>query len=453
MSAKKKRKGQRRSDSHKNPKISPEIKEEKRRYSVYTEMLIKGGSQLRKKLKIGEDSFSFVYGPNTGNPKNYYLMGALNDVEKAAMAVMYEADFVVESKVKLGSKPTDATGFRIANNSLQVKIDALSLSERKMTETLVDLIGFRRANSQDYYRHYVVLHELDAKKKILNDMYEFSGIKNKNLSHQISELEQQADLLAAKLDPQRCWYAKKKKGKLTCNISTFNNRFKDVFSHMKEYEKAALISYGASFGRQSGLLHSGKPVDREELTLDNLGAHIGRVSILATHVLNAAKDLGRIHNVTGVLKTIADSIKKNDYPITLYRQRTRPDIAEGDFVVTVWGNLAQVKKVMTSKHGHKAFRIKYLDKLPMPGIPIDDYPAENLRLLYARKPLIEKMKAVILKATPKLKPSTRQLNRSMEDSVVHMWNDVGLKEFLLKNPEAGYAKVKQEIDRLKNQSK
>ena len=432
-------------------KLSESLSEEKKRYGSFTELAIKGGARLRERLKIGEDSFSLIYGPNASNPKKYYLNGVLNEVEKAGMAMMYTADFVIESKKKPDPEVKDATGFRISNNAIQIKIDELTLSERKLTETLIDLVGFRRVNSSDYYRHYVVLHELDAKKKVLNDMHEFSGVKNKNLSYQIAELEQQADALATKLDPAKCWYAKTKSGNLTRNISSFRDRFKAVYPHMREYEKAVLYTYGASFGRQSDLLHSGKPVDRRKLTVSNIGTHIGRIGILATHVLNAAKDLGRIHNVKGPLKTIADVTKKNEYPIKLFRQKTKPPISKGDFVVTVWGDLGQVTKVLRSKYGFKAFRVKFLDKLPLPGIPVDDFPAENIRLLYKRKPLIEQVRQEINRVTPSVNPSTRDLNNSMVKTILHQWNNVGLKEFTLNNPKAGYEKMQQELDRVKAQ--
>ncbi len=433
--------------------LSESLEEEKKRYGSFSELAIKGSARLRERLKIGEDSVSLIYGPNTSNPKKYYLNGVLNEVEKAGMAMMYTADFVIESKKKPEPEIKDATGYRISNNAIQIKIDELTLSERKLTETLIDLVGFRRVNSADYYRHYVVLHELDTKKKVLNDMHEFSGIKNKNLSYQINELKQQADTLAAKLDPAKCWYAKTKSGNLTLNISPFRDRFKTVYPHMREYEKAVLYTYGASFGRQSDLLHSGKPVDRRKLTVSNIGSHIGRIGILATHVLNAAKDLGHMHNVKGPLKIIADVTKKNDYPIQLFKQKTKPPISDGDFVVTVWGDLGQVIKVVKSKYGFKAFKVRFLDKLPLPGIPIDDFPAENLRLLYKRKQLIEQVRQEIEKVAPNSNPSTRDLNKSMVDTILYQWNNVGLKEFTLNNPRAGYEKMQQELDRMKAQGK
>jgi len=170
---------------------------------------------------------------------------------------------------------------------------------------------------------------------------------------------------------------------------------------------------------------------------------------LAHYVLTASKDLGRIHNINGILKTIADITKKNDYLIKLFRQRTQPEISEEDFVVTVWGALGQIKKVIKSKYGYKAFRIKHLEQPPLPDTKIDDYPAENIRLLYKRKPLAEKVRDEISKVSPGLKPSTRWLNKSIEEMVLHLWNNVGLKEFTLNNPDAGYEKIQQEIDRIK----
>ena len=431
------------------PEVGNDKTDEERRYASMTELAIKGGSQLRRKLNISEDSFSFIYGPNTANPKKYYLSGVLNEVEKAGMAMMYAADFVIDSRKVDLPDINDATGRRIANNSLQVRIDELAISERKLTESLVDVAGFRRADSEDYYRHYIVLHELADKRKIQNDFDEFYGIKNKNLALQITELEQQADALAAKLDATKCWYAKKKKGVLTRSISTFSERFKAVLPRMSEPEKATLQTYGTSFGMQSDLLHSGKPIDRDELTLDSLGGHIGRIGIFAAHVLNAIKDLGHIHNVKGILKTIADVTKKNDYPLKLFKQKTRPAIDKGDFVVTIWGDLGQVKKVITSRYGYRSFRMRYLDRLPMPGIPEDDFPGNDVRLVYKLKPAIEKMREEIRKVTPELNPSTRELNKLMAESILHFWNNVGLKEFTFNNPEAGYEKMQQELDRLK----
>ncbi|HEV2412497.1 MAG TPA: hypothetical protein VGS28_01670 [Candidatus Saccharimonadales bacterium] len=453
MSARKNSKKSQKAYKPKPPKVGTDVGEEEKRYKAFTELAIKGGAELRKKLKLSEDAFSLVYGPNTGNPKKYYLTGVLNEVEKAGMAMMYTADFVVESKKKPEPEITDATGYRIANNAIQVKIDELTVSERKLTETLVDLVGFRRADEADYYRHYIVLHELDAKKKIQNDMHEFSGVKSKNLAFQIEELEKQADALAAKLDPAKCWYAKKRRGVLTRNISTFSERFKEVFPYMKEYEQATLYTYGASFGRQSGFLHSGKPVERRKLTLNTLGAHVGRIGTLAPGVLTATKDLGHLNNVKGILKTISDVTKKNDYPIKLFRQKTKPKIVEGDFVVTVWGSLGQVTKVIKSKYGYKSFRVKYLTDMPLPDMPVDDFPAENVRLVYARKPLVEQLRQEIHKATPELKPGTRELNKLMTESVLHLWNNVGLKEFTLNNPKAGYEKIQQEIDRINSPKK
>ncbi len=432
-----------------SPGIGKDKTDEEKRYESYVDLALKGSAQLRRQLKLSENPFSFVYGPNTANPKKYYLTGVLNEVEKAAMSMMYAADFVIESRSQPQPTPKDDAGFRITNNAVQVKIDEAAVAERKMTEILIDLVGFRRVNNLDCYRHYVVLHELDSKKKILGDMHEFSGVKNQNLSLQVDELVIQANTLALSLDPNKSWYAQKKHGVMKPKISKFSDRFKAVYPHMKEYEKAIVQTYGSSYGRQSELLHSGKPVDRDVLSLDDIGAYVGRIGVIIPYVLNAIKDLGRIHNVQGILKTIAEVTKKNEYPVQLFRQRTRPEISAGDFVVTVWGDLCQVKKVIKSKYGFRAFRLVYLLQPPMPNLIEDDFPAENVRLVRKRKPLVEDVRKEILRATPELNPTTRELNLLIRDTMLHMWNDVGLKEFTLNSPSAGYRKIQQELDRLR----
>jgi hypothetical protein len=427
-------------DKPKPPKVEPNRSDEKKRYDVFTEMIIKGAAELRKKNKWDYNSYQFTYGASSSDPKGYYLFGVLSEIEKTAMSMMQMAEFVVESRAKDVPKGLDDEGQRIADNVLQAQIDELTLWQRKMTEIIVDLIGFRTTNSKGYYQHYLVLNELASLRRTQADIKEYYGAVSANYAEQEKNLIQQADMLAARLDPKKCWYAiVNKKGQITYRLKTFEDKFKTVFPSMKASQKALLRTQHVSFGSQSKALHPGTSSGNRNLKLDNVGAHIGRVGLLAIHVVAAAKDLMRIHNTKGILKMCADVVKKNDYPLKLHAKQTRPDIDMGDFVI-VGGHLAQVVKVIRSKYGYKSFRVKYLDTPPLPTTPEDEFIGELVHLHYKNKTAVQQVKELIMKATPDAKPSTREINSYMRDGVIELWSN-GMKEITLGHKDEGNKKM------------
>lgn len=421
--------------------------EEQKRHKFFMEIAIKGSNILRKRLGIGEESYASMWGPSTGDPKSYFLFGALNEAEKAGVSMMFVSEYVVDSRAQAEKDLEEVVERRISNNIFQTSIDEMSVWQRKLTELMVDLVGFRRVNSQDYYRHYITLHELVEKRRIQKDFREFYECDNKNLGEQVRDLEEKADTLAAKLDPKKCWYAKVDRGVIKRQLRNFEERFNVVFPHMKEAQKAILRTYGTSFGKQSAFLHPAKSASYEELSLDDLDAHIGRIGLLVLHVVGAAKDLMRIHNTKGYLKALSDVVKKNDYPIALFRKTTRPSIQKGDFVLA-YGDLGRVTKVTTSSYGYRCFRVRYLSAPPLPHLLEDEFPADYIHLLYKRKPIIDQMREEIARSTPGVRPSTRALNKAAEDSVKHLWS-IGFKEIALGDPEAGYEKIRLYLEERK----
>lgn len=438
-------------DKPRPPKVEPSKSEEKKKHDAFLDIPIKGAAQLRKKLKWSYNSYHFMYGPSASDPKGYYLFGVLNEVEKTGMSMMQASDFIVESRANDVPDGLDDEGQRIADNVLQSRIDELTLWERKMTEIMIDLVGFRGTNSKDYYQHYLVLHELASLRRTQADIKEYYGAVNANYAHQEADLVQRADNLAQNLDPQKCWYAVVKKGRITHSLKTFGDKFKAVFPKMKVGQKAILRTHHVSFGSQSKSLHPDSSAGSRNLKLDDVNSHLGRVGLLTLHVVVAAKDLMQIHNTKGFLKMCADLVKKNDYPIELHTKKTKPDIEVGDFVV-VGGDLAQVTKVIRSKYGYRSFRVNYLDKPPLPTTPQDEFIGELVYLLYKRKPLVDQTIGLILEQKPNTKPTVRQINAGMRESVMHLWS-IGMKEIVLGNPDAGYKKMGEYLEEQKKERK
>jgi hypothetical protein len=403
---------------------------------------LKGGGELRRKLKWSNSSYHFTHPAHTSDPKGYYLYGVLNEVEKAILSVMQADEFVADSRAAGMPTDLDEDGQRIGDNVFQSRIDELSLWQRKMTELMVELQGFSSVNTDDYYRHYLALHELQSLHRSQADLKEYYNATNENYAFQEKELNQQIDALAPKLDPAKCWYAEVKNRRITHRFENFDKRFQYSFKKMRVELRATLRTQHLSFGNQSKSMHAGTSAGERQLSLDSIDAHSGRVVMLALHVVVMVKDLMHIQNTKGWLKTCADLIKKNDYPVKLHEQRTRPDIKVGDFVV-VGNNLAQVVKVNISKgYGYKSFRVRYLKELPLPGIIQDEVPGDWVRLLYKREPLVKQTITTINKMTPNAKPTNREINKLLREGVIDGW-DNGLKEYVQNRPADGEPKFEE----------
>ncbi len=56
---------------------------------------------------------------------------------------------------------------------------------------------------------------------------------------------------------------------------------------------------------------------------------------------------------------------------------------------------------------------------------------------------------MILKETPDIEPTTRELNETMRKSIPHLWF-IGMKEIVLRRPDEGCKKMGVYLDQHKN---
>jgi hypothetical protein len=403
------------------------------------DLIIKAGADLRKKIHWTYQSYNSIYGATSSDPKGYYLYGVLNEVEKACLSMMKAHEWIEKSKLAGIPDSLDDDGQRIRDGILQARIDELTMWQRKMTELMVELVGFRDVNENHYYEHYLAMHELRELKWSQDDLKEYYAAKSENYLYQERELKQQIDRLVPSLQADKCWYVKKDGRKLTYVIDNFDNRFKRSFQKMEVQLKATLRTHYLSFGIQSRSMHVGTSAGSQNHTLDNVSAHTSRVGTLALHVIVLVDQLlGQ--DEKGVLQICSDIVYKNEYPVDLHIRRTDPDIREGDFVLAQH-DLAQVIKVSSNpKYGFKSFRIKYLVREPLPGLQEDVFVGEHVRRIYRGEDLIKQTVEAIKKLNPKAGPSKEEINDGICEGVVLEWSN-GLKEYALNEP-GGREKLK-----------
>lgn len=397
-------------------------------------LIIRASAQLRDHIGWSNDSYHMTYGANSSDPKGYYLCGVLNEVEKACFSMMLTADWVKESEASYDPEDFDEEKRRINDNLLQSKIDELSVWERKMTELMVALVGFRDANSEDYYKHFLAVHELQHLAHSQKDLTEYYGMTSENYTYQQGELHSLIDTIAESLDTSKTWYVKKRRdGALKRSLQNFDKRFEYAFERMEEQLRATLRTQYLSFGSQSRHIHVGTVSDERNLELKDVSAHVGRIGMLTMHVVVLVKELLGADSDSGAIETCARIINENDYPVDLHRRRTNPDVIVGDFVVA-GGDLAQVVMVNTSeKYGFKSFRVHFLEREPLPGITEDEFVGEHIRRIFRGQDLIKQTTEMAKRLNPNIVPSEEEINSLMCEGVILEWNN-GLKEYVLNQP-------------------
>jgi hypothetical protein len=443
-------------DKPKPPKVEREKSEDEKRHYTFTRMAIKSVAELRKHLDSNSAPNPRFYAPYVRKARDYVISGMMNEVEKAALSAMQTSDFILRSQNDNGTAVTEEMKKEmplLEPHIYESRIDEMVLWERKMTEQLVNVIGFKHVRKDEYYRHYIVLGEVERLSKISSDFYQYHGAKNKNIEHQLIELRASADGIATGLDPTKCWYVNSinstKKAKY--EIASYKQRLDRVLPWMTPNQK---LMVGKSYGEysvQSSSLHPGQAKIKDEVpTMKALDNHFMRVTMLAAEVVMGAKDAMSMHNKKGWLGDMSKAYKGNTYPATLMAKLTKPGIDVGDFVIA-HSDLAEVVKVIKSRFGYSSFRVRYLETPPIPSIPVDEMPAQYVQLYSKRKPTVDAARKLLVEeGSPK--PSTRRLNEAARKTIIDFWSIQGGKEIAFGDPNAGYKKMGEYLEEQKNKS-
>lgn len=400
--------------------------EYKKSLDYFIEICVKGAHQLRKYLKVGENSYKYVVGSAHSNTRDYYLYGILDEIEKAGLALLNCKDFILAGENE--GKAEKSEDERIKRNIYSMNINQLSVWSRKLTEILVEVISFKKlSNEQIYFKHYLLSHELKRKIKIKHDFQIYHSCDSENLNYQISDLNQEIDFIIPKLDPSKTWYIRKNKnGNIGKSLSSFEDRLKLIFQALTPDQKLVIGDSYQSFSQISSNLHPAIGNFDYRVNMRNVDANFTHISMLAAHIVLVVKDmLGK--KPRGFLGQLNRILKTNKYPRRLYHRRTNPTINIGDFVIA-YSDLAEVIGIKKSTFGQKSFRVKFLDKPPLPTTPEDEFPAKYVKLYSKRLFLTRRVRDLIKKQTPDIKINNRAIAEAVRRTILHFWRDLGFKE-------------------------
>jgi hypothetical protein len=141
--------------------------EANKRRATWAGLLLEGQDELRATLGVDETGFLRVAGPSHADRRGYFMYAVLDELQKAGACLFRWLKLLEEMEAP------DAEADRFWTESIA---EEESLRIRKLVEALTDLICFRRTNEDDYYRHLLLLRDLDAARGTQQDLRLFYAV-------------------------------------------------------------------------------------------------------------------------------------------------------------------------------------------------------------------------------------------------------------------------------------
>ena len=401
--------------------------------------------ELRPSLSVDEGGFLLVAGASHSRPRDYLLFAVLDEIQKAATAILRWAELFEGGETRSGT-PEDAQVERIV---FEAALNEESLWTRKLVEALTTLICFQTTNEAAYYRHYLLLSSLRERRATADDLASFYACPNRNIEASVARLsEELAELEASgELDFEKTWYLARSRPATADELkrvspgrvfSSERQRLTKALSVCTASEKIVLgFSYDRTFGRASREMHFGPPGLRPRTTAKLVSDALDDVGVLGLNLVR------RVQLLTGLVPdeanvTVKDLFETNKLPAALVERHTRGNAEVGDFVLA-YGDPGQVIELADSELGYRSYRVRYVAERPLPDIDDDWFPAQEVRPLFSQAKLLADLEEGIAKELPReaverLRTTFDEAARldALRDAFVVIW-EAGLRDWVQHN--------------------
>lgn len=360
-------------------------------WDIPIELGLKTASALRKYLSIDEQYYIHVAGQSCSNPKEHVLYTALDEVKKTAMYLMRLQEFYQ------GGTPKDDSdvGNRIIRLAGTQVTEEQEVRIRRLLEVLLTLVLFGTTDEQPYYRHLLILEELEDNVSANADIEEFYGERIRNIDEIIKIQIGLAKKIEKEIDTTRCWYLSRpvnyEKIRPGDIFSSIRFRVKKALPHMNAAEKIAIgFSYAGYIMASESAHFSVNRHDYRKKYLSKRGVY--GLGLLILTILNRCHELMGRPDVPQA-NDIPKMLRESEAARKLHLMTVR-DIEIGDFVLA-YSDLGEVVDIRESVYGYRSYRVRYIAEKPLPQIEQDWFPPRYVQRLYTRTQLIEEFKKMI----------------------------------------------------------
>ena len=346
---------------------------------VMAAKLSRAANELKEELSINEASFRILAPQAHSKARDYFVFEALDEVQKAVVEIFQTQELVGGET----PEPDDALTRIVAESAG----DGIALCQRKLMETLADLIGFAATPEDAYFRDCLLHAQLAQQLAAQHDLLHFYGAKSLNLAHQIDGLTTEIEALEVNdLDPGKAWYrwrlapfepSKLAPGRVS---ASFSRRFELALTLATDAERASLgFTYAQGFGRTSANIHAHPGGLELGADMPSVNSDIKATIVIALSVLTRCQETVGIVP-SGVNAWFSDLVANNEGPGLIQQEQLHGSAAVGD-IVMAYDRLAQVLEIAEGSTGYRSFRVRYLSQPPLPEIPEDWHIAQHVKVV------------------------------------------------------------------------
>lgn len=411
---------------------------------LWQKLLLAGANELRPGLQVDEGMVRWLARQAHSHGRDYFLYSVLDEVQRAAVAIMRWAHFLGDDGDRPMSENPECPP-QMTRVILESMRDEQSLRVRKLLEALVNLINFSDAGNDSYFRHYLLLLDLDEVRSRHSDLVHFWNCDNLNLRHQADQLAETITALEdpGEIDLRLAWYrapglARGATGVAGAGpgriLSSTRQRLQRALPRATAGEKSVLRWSYLHYSDASKDLHFAPAPAGQPLTLDEIALVTTDCALAGLHVLERARLLlGATPGRAGQM--IAESLNDVAAPQRILESHTRGAAEQGDFVLA-YGFLAEVLEVLeNSTYGYRSFRVRFLVERPLPEIEEDSFPAASVEVLFPRAGLDDQLADALRRAMPPGEGRDQVLARipgradeALRETVIDLWTKYGLRE-------------------------
>lgn len=406
------------------------------RLHMFTELSVKGAEAIRQQLGIEEQAYLSVAGHVWQDARAYVLYTSLDEVDKSVVHGL----MLIPNLLDETGYPFSVRSDRIDRVFVTQFLEQLESRLRRDLEVLVNLVLFSQTNHQSYYRHFLLLEQLDSLLGANSDLEEFYGCQSANIDESISRVRQHIREVETELDLEKCWYLrsrkpldKQKRIRPGHVLDSVRGRLKLALKSMSNHERVMSRFSYERYGRLSKAVHYA--ANRRDFGLDarQLEVTATELGLTCFCMLERCRAL---LDLTGL--PIPDQISKvleATSPENIVQSLTVGEARVGD-IVLAYGDLAEVVELRDSEYDYRSYRVRYLAERPKPHIHEDWFPAGNIRRIYSKERLLAELQRLTKDA---ILPSdvlarmeclaATELQEIMRHSVVQTWQS-GLKDWM-----------------------
>lgn len=362
-------------------------------WDIPIDFCLRGAKALGDQLGMSEQDYLHVAGAARADCRAHVLYTALDEVKKTALYLMRLREFF--------DAPIDPRDNRVTRLVFSQVLEEQQARERRLMELLVTLILFTATNEQDYYRHLLLLEDLDGYLSANTDMEDFHGARSANVDASIDRYVEDIRRVEGSVDLSRSWYQRQlallpRRAQLRPGglLSSMRSRVKAALPLMTAQEKLLFNFSYAGYGAASEAVHYTVSPRDFMLRGGQEKRNISALGMFGMAILSRAHELlGR--PTVPLIDQLQRMLEQSD-PAEMVHRHTVRDIKVGDFVLAL-NDLAEVIDVRESRFGYRSYKIRYLAEKPMPDIDEDWFQARFVQILMTRERALKDLQQLVEK--------------------------------------------------------